>query len=144
MITLKKILALSILLFGLNIVTAQKQKEQIITSVQFETDKIILNEKHAFNYIKQGNNFQISSLKGVMLISGKITPVEKGKFTSLIYFATVDKQFQNPKIIGRNDLIFALCENNVITSDFEINEEKLQEFITRYNQINDTQLPDKN
>jgi hypothetical protein len=141
--TFRQIVAIVLIIFGSNIIHAQKQKEQIITSVQFEPEKIILNEKHAFNYIKQGNNFQISNLKNVMLISGKITPVEKGKFTSLIYFATVDKQFQNPKIIGRNDLIFALCENNVITSDFEIDGEKLQEFINKYNQLAVTRLPDE-
>ncbi len=119
----------------INLSAQEKNEEQIITAVKFETDKIILNNKPAFNYNKLYNYFTISDLNGKELITGDITALGKNKFSSVINFVTFDKKFSNAKIIGRNELIFALCENNVFTEDFKINEEKLTEFFEKYNEL---------
>lgn len=124
------------LLFSfINLSAQKKDKEQIITAVKFETDKIILNNKPAFNYSKTYNYFTISDLDGKELITGDITPLGDNKFSSVITFVTFGKKFSNAKIVGRNDLIFALCENNVFTKDFKINEEKLNAFFEKYNEL---------
>ncbi len=116
--------------------SAQKSEEkQIITKVKFETDKIILNDKPAFNYSKVYNYFTISDLNGKELITGDITSLGNNKFSSVITFVTFGKKFSNTKIVGRNELIFALCENNVFTVDFKINEEKLNVFFEKYNEL---------
>ena len=38
-------------------------------------------------------------------------------------------------MIGRNGIIFALIDNNVIEKDFKFNKEKLLQFINDYNEI---------
>ena len=48
---------------------------------------------------------------------------------------TVGKEFSNKKIIGRQEIIFALCENNVIRDNFEIDEAKLALFFEKYNEL---------
>jgi hypothetical protein len=134
-------LILTLLLFvSFTFAQAQKKEKQIITAVEFTTDKIILNKKHAFNYARVQNDFTIRDLDGKILITGKITPEGNNKFSTRIYFLDSEEQFYNEKIIGRNDLIFALCENNVITKKFELDTEKLKLFIQNYNQLEDPPL----
>lgn len=133
---MKKILLITLLLLSFIKLSAQEtEKKQIITAVKFETDKIILNNKPAFNYNKVYNYFTISDLDGKELIKGDITALGDNIFSSVITFVTFEKQFSNAKIVGRNDLIFALCENNVFTEDFKINEEKLTAFFEKYNEL---------
>jgi len=125
-----------LLSFSNNKLFAQKEnKEQAIKAVQFETDKIILNNKLAYNYKKNDNNFSILDLQNKEIISGQITSLGDGKFSSIITFTASGKQFSNEKIIGRNNLIFALAEYNVINEDFTIDEERLSSFILKYNQL---------
>jgi len=133
---MKKILLIIILLLSfINLSAQETEKKQIITAVKFETDKIILNNKPAFNYSKAQNYFTISDLDGKELINGDITAIGDNKFSSVITFLTFEKKFSNAKIVGRNDLIFALCENNVFTEDFKIDEAKLTEFFEKYNEL---------
>lgn len=50
---MKKTLLITLLFLAfINLSAQEKDKEQIITAVKFETDKIILNNKPAFNYSK--------------------------------------------------------------------------------------------
>lgn len=115
--------------------TAYGQKTPNITSIEFEEEAIILNNDKAYNYSRTGNSFVITNLNGEELVKGEITPLGKGKFSSIITFIEVDKQFSHPKIVGRNDLIFALCEFNVIEKDFTFNIKKLNKFIKKYNKL---------
>ncbi|MCW4468730.1 hypothetical protein OGH69_07140 [Flavobacterium sp. MFBS3-15] len=119
--------------------SAKAQEKKTITEVKFEANEIILNNEHAFNYIRKENKFVIQDRKGNNLIYGEITSSTDGGFSSWIRFLTIkdniEQQFYNEKIVGRNDLIFALCENNVITKDFELDNEKLKEFIKKFNQL---------
>lgn len=114
---------------------SKKQEKQIITKVDFPKDNpniIILNDKHAFNYIKNGNYFEILSLNNEKLIIGNIFK-EDEKWKSNIEFKTVNKSFSNSEIISRNELIFSLAEFNVITDNFELNSEKLLIYIEKFN-----------
>jgi len=115
-----------------NILNAQKQ---IIKHVKFESNHIILNNKKAFDYQKNGNDYSILDLKGNILVSGKISKNENGEWYSIIDFVTVNKKFSNKKIIGRNHLIFALAQSNVIKKNFKLNEKKLLEFIEKNNEL---------
>ncbi|MFD2601889.1 hypothetical protein [Flavobacterium suzhouense] len=134
-------LILTLLIFvSFTFAKAQNKEKQIITAVEFTTDKIILNKKHAFNYARVENDFIIKNLDGKILISGKITPEGNNKFSTTIYFIDLEEQFYNEKIISRNDLIFALCENNVITKKFDLDIEKLKLFIKNYNQFEEAPL----
>ena len=113
----------------------KKQEKQIITKVDFPKDNpniIILNDKHAFNYIKNGNYFEILNLNNEKLITGNIFR-EDEKWKSNIEFKTVNKNFSNSKIISRNELIFSLAESNVITENFELDSEKLLVYIEKFN-----------
>ena len=132
---MKKIKLLFILLiFVTNILSAQKKEKQTITDVSFKGTEIILNKKHAFNYQKDGNHFSILTLDDQKIIEGDISSLGDGKFSSLITFLP-DRKFSNEKIIGRNQLIFALVEKNVFNKDFSINGENLDEFFKEYNQL---------
>uniref|UniRef100_UPI00404B3464 hypothetical protein n=1 Tax=Flavobacterium sp. TaxID=239 RepID=UPI00404B3464 len=114
---------------------SKKQEKQIITKVDFPKDNpniIILNDKHAFNYIKNGNYFEILNLNNEKLITGNIFR-EDEKWKSNIEFKTVNKNFSNSKIISRNELIFSLAESNVITENFELDSEKLLVYIEKFN-----------
>ena len=133
---MKKILFLSIFILSFLNLKAQESKEvQIITAVELKADKIILNNKTAYNYSRNGNDFLISNLDVKELIKGSITSHGNGKFSSIITFVTVGKEFSNEKIIGRKEIIFALCENNVIKDNFEIDEAKLTLFFEKYNEL---------
>ena len=133
---MKKILFLLILILSFANLKAQKSREsQIITAIKLEADKIILNDKLAYNYNRNGNDFVISNLDGKELIKGIITAQGKGKFSSIITFLTIGKEFSNKKIIGRQEIIFALCENNIIKDNFEIDETKLTKFFEKYNEL---------
>jgi hypothetical protein len=136
-----RLLFIIITLIGfINDAPAQKRAKQIIKEVEFTEDKIILNNQPAFDYVKDKNYFEIKDLEGKILITGSITPKGAGKFSSIITFVTISEQFHNDKIIGRNDLIFAMCENNVFTKDLKIDEEKLRAFIKKYNQLDNPPL----
>ncbi len=117
---------------------SSKSEKQIITKIDFPKDdpsKIILNNKHALTYKRNGNDFEIFSLTGEKLIHGVIS-YENDRWISVIDFLTVNKKFSNAEIVGRNDLIFSLAESNIITEDFEINNEKLLLYIERLNELN--------
>ncbi len=133
---MKKILLFSIFILSFANLKAQESKEvPVITAIKLEVDKIILNDKLAYNYTRNGNDFLISNLDGTELIKGSITSQGNGKFSSIITFVTVGKEFSNEKIIGRKEIIFALCENNVIKENFEIDEAKLTLFFEKYNEL---------
>ncbi len=134
-ITIAKLFFIVTLLTYTSVIVAQKKEEQIITAVEFTKEDIVLNNKIAFKYSKEGNRFEIFDLNNKSLIVGNIKSIGNGKFSSIIVFQTLGQQFSNSRIIGRNDLIFALCENNVFTKDLDINEDKLKEFIKRYNEL---------
>ena len=133
---MKKILFFAIFILSFTNLKAQESKDaQIITAVKLEADKIILNNKTAYNYTRNGNDFLISKLDGKELIKGSITSLGDGKFSSIITFVTIGKEFSNEKIIGRKEVIFALCENNVIKENFELDEAKLRLFFEKYNEL---------
>ena len=133
---MKKILFFVIFILSFANLKAQESKDvQIITAVKLEADKIILNNKIAYNYTRNGNDFLISKLDGKELIKGSITSLGDGKFSSIITFVTIGKEFSNEKIIGRKEVIFALCENNVIKENFELDEAKLNLFFEKYNEL---------
>ena len=114
-----------------------KKETQSITKIEFpkeDPSKIILNDKHAFNYFKNENYFEILSLDGRKLIIGSITK-ENEEWKSIIEFLTVNEKFSNSKIIARNDLIFSLSEANVFTNDFELDNEKLLKYIEKLNEL---------
>ena len=133
---MKKILFFAIFILSFANLKAQESKDvQIIKAVKLEADKIILNNKTAYNYTRNGNDFLISKLDGKELIKGSITSLGDGKFSSIITFVTIGKEFSNEKIIGRKEVIFALCENNVIKENFELDEAKLNLFFEKYNEL---------
>jgi hypothetical protein len=133
---MKKMVFLSIFILSFANLKAQESKDiQIITAIELKADKIILNNKTAYNYTRNGNDFLISKLDGKELIKGSITSLGNGKFSSIITFVTIGKEFSNEKIIGRKEVIFALCENNVIREDFEFDEVKLNLFFEKYNEL---------
>jgi hypothetical protein len=114
---------------------SNKEEKKIITKVTFPKDNpniIILNDKHAFNYIKNENYFEILNLNNEKLIIGNIFK-EGDKWKSNIEFKTVNKSFSNSKIISRNELIFSLSESNVITENFELDSERLLIYIEKFN-----------
>ncbi|WP_291123043.1 hypothetical protein [Empedobacter sp. UBA7620] len=123
---------LILFLLPYQIILAQKQN---ITAVKFDKENIFLNNQIAFNYQKNGNNFYIYNLKNVEIIKGEIQPLGNGKFTNKVTFILQEKQFKSSKIVGRNQLIFALTENNVIKKDFSIDEEKLTVFLNKLNEV---------
>lgn len=131
----KKVLLLIFVLSFANVIAQKSRESQIITAIKLEADKIILNNKLAYNYNRNGNDFVISNLDGKELIKGSITAQGNGKFSSIITFLTIGKEFSNKKIIGRQEIIFALCENNIIKDNFEIDETKLTKFFEKYNEL---------
>lgn len=133
---MKKTLIITILLLSFINLNAQTSKEElIITAIELETDKIILNNKLAYNYSRNNNDFTISDLDGKELIKGSITSLGNGNFSSILTFVTIGKEFSNAKIIGRQEIIFALCNNNVITKNFKIDKKKLRLFFEKYNEL---------
>lgn len=113
------------------------EQQPYFTKVGFpkdEPDKIYLNGIHAFYYELDKNKFTISDLNRKEIIKGLITG-ESGVWKSTIHFVELDKNFSNSKIIGRNDIIFKLNENNIINKDFKINKKLLLEFIEKYNEL---------
>jgi hypothetical protein len=132
---MKKIICIVFLVLTTTLKAQEAVEKQIITSVKLEADKIFLNDQLAFNYLRIDSDFIISNLNGKELIKGHISSDENGKFSSIITFVTFGKDFSNEKIIGRKEIIFALCENNVIKENFEIDELKLTAFIKKYNEL---------
>lgn len=80
------------------------------------------------------NKFEILSLNGEKLITGSIRK-ENDEWKSIIKFVTVNIEFSNNRIIGRNDLIFTLADANVITENFELDKERLLKYIQKFNQL---------
>ena len=132
---MKKIIFIALLVLSTSLKAQESNDEQIIKAVKLETDKIFLNNQLAYNYSRVDNDFVISSLDGKEFIKGSISSDENGNFSSIITFVTVGKKFSNKKIIGRKEIIFALCENNVLKENFEINELKLTEFFQKFNEL---------
>lgn len=133
---MKNILLSIVLLFTFYNTTAQSSKEErIITAIKLDSTEIFLNNKVAFNYSRVYDDFVISDLNGKELISGRISSIGDGKFSSILTFATVGKRFSNKDIIGRKEIIFALCNNNIITADFTLDEKKLLQFLRKYNEL---------
>lgn len=106
-----------------------------ITAVSFKESKIILNNAVAYNYERVEKDFIIKSLEGVDILKGTIENIGNNKFSTKIVFFNLNKEFSNPKIIGRNDLIFAFVNFNVFNKDSFINEARLKEFIDKYNTL---------
>jgi hypothetical protein len=123
-----------LILFLLTFQTITAQ-EQNITAVKFDKENIILNNQLAFNYQKNGNNFSIFDLKNIEIIKGEIYSLGNGTFTNKVTFILQEKEFTSSKIVGRNQLFFALAENNVINTDFSIDEKKLNDFINKFNEV---------
>jgi hypothetical protein len=111
---------------------ATAQTKPAIT-VNFTETEIFINDSKCFNYSKKGNEFSISDLSGKPIIKGTIRKNPMGKFESTILFLQLAKSFSNKKIIGRNDLIFALVNDNIIGKDCQIDIEKLKKFIEENN-----------
>jgi hypothetical protein len=133
---MKKTLVFLILLLSFINLNAQTSKEEPnITAIKLESDKIILNDQLAYRYNRNNNDFTITDLTGKELIKGSITSHGNGKFSSVLTFGAFGKEFSNAKIIGRKEIIFALCDNNVISKDFKIDEEKLGLFFAKYNEL---------
>lgn len=102
--------------------------------VHFSQDSIVINDKPCLLYQRTGNNFTITSLDSVKLIEGNITSTAPGKFSTKYTFLTVNKEFSNEKINGRNALIFELVQNKILDESGALNEKKLLKFIKKYNQ----------
>ena len=94
-----------------------------------------MNEIVSYKYERLDNKFIIKSLEGSEILKGTIENIGYNKFFTKIIFVNLNKEFSNPKIIGRNDLIFALVNFNVFNNDSTINESKLKEFIEKYNTL---------
>jgi len=104
-----------------------------IKDVSFDKDNIILNKKISYKYDRNEDLFTIKNIDGKKLIEGSIKNLGDKKFETTINFLSKNIKFSNPKIIGRNDLIFALVNFNVFNKNGTINELKLEEFIKKYN-----------
>ena len=122
---MKKFLIL-IPLFGFYCAFCQK--------VGFKGDSIYINEKPCLLYKRTGNEFVIYRPDSTKLIHGSIENIGPDKFKTKYAFLTVNKEFTNPKINGRNALIFALVQEKVMTESGELDEKKLLKFIEAYNE----------
>lgn len=134
---MKKIIQIlfgAMLLINLNLLNAQDKKANpIIKQIGFNDGKISLNKKVVFYYFTVGNDFIIKDLKDNEIIKGSITHLGDNKFSNIITFVPLNKQLYSEKIIGRKQLFFALCKDNVINENFEIDEVKLNHFIEENN-----------
>ncbi len=106
-----------------------------INNIQFDKDKIIIEKKLCYKYSLIENNFLITDLYNKELIKGIIKSEDDNNFSSIITFVTLNKKFHNKKIIGRNDIIFALCYDNVIDKTCKISQEKLKIFVDKNNEL---------
>lgn len=103
--------------------------------VYFGKDSIVINDKLCLLYQRTGNNFTITTLDSVKIIEGNITNIAPGEFSTKYTFITVNKEFSNKKIKGRNDLIFWLVQNKILDESCTLNEKKLLKLIKKYNQL---------
>lgn len=122
---MKKIFLL-ITFFGCTISFGQK--------IHFSQDSIVINDRLSLLYQRTGNSFTILSLDSVKLIEGNIINTAPGKFSTEYTFLTINKEFSNEKINGRNALIFELVQNKILDESGALNEKKLLKFIKKYNQ----------
>ena len=124
-----------IFLLYINFLNAQDKKAApFIKQISFKDGKILLNKKVAYHYISKDNDFLIKDLKDNNVIKGSISYLGDNKFSNIITFVASNKQFYSEKIIGRNQLFFALCKDNIINESFEIDESKLGQFIEENNE----------
>lgn len=130
-----------LLLFGLIPFIGFSQNKNSFDEVHFEKFEIFLDGKLAYKYsIDETNYFEIKNLKGENIITGKITSLGNKKFKSEINFLTVNRNFTNEKIIGRNDIILNLNSHKVIKKNFELDEMRLNEFIDNFNQSTEIEI----
>ncbi|HSZ35293.1 MAG TPA: hypothetical protein VK772_18400 [Puia sp.] len=120
---MNKIIATLLLL---NVFSASGQE------VSFSKDSILINNTVCFRFLKTDSNFSVKSLEGKTLITWVVKNIAPGKFSTNYTFLTVNKEFHNDKMNGRNALIFALVQSDVI-SDCQLNEDKLLKFIKKHN-----------
>jgi hypothetical protein len=100
-------------------------------TVTFKTDSVFLNNKACLLYARTENDFVIYKLDSTKLITGSIQSTGPHMFSTIYTFLTVNKDFTNSKINGRNTLIFALVQNNILSQEGELNEKKLLKFIEK-------------
>ncbi|MFK8010120.1 MAG: hypothetical protein AB8H03_27445 [Saprospiraceae bacterium] len=142
----KTIEIICLLIFGITLIgcsgksklaKSDEIRKPKINKVNFSDNEISIANKKCFDYEKTGNSFKILNLDGEAVISGEIESLGKGtgKFKSIINFLTVNKKFTNPKVIGRNDIIFKLLDYHAINENCEIDNDKLMEFITQENKL---------
>jgi hypothetical protein len=120
---MKKILFLILLLAFYGCAFCQK--------LTFMKDSIFLNDKACLLYNRTGNDFIIYKLDSSKMILGSIQNVGPGKFSTTYTFEPSNKDFTNSKINGRNELLFILIQNKVLTETGELNEKKLLKFIEK-------------
>ena len=101
--------------------------------VVFSPTQINIGGQACFNYKKEGNRFTISDINGKPLFVGDIHKNVLGKFESSISFVLIGRQFHNPHIVGRNDLMIALVAAGVI-SRCNVDSDKLKAFYLKHNQ----------
>jgi len=101
--------------------------------VTFTKDSIFLNDKACLLFSRTGNDFVIYKLDSSKMILGSIQNTAPGKFSTTYTFLPSNKDFINSKINGRNELLFILIQNKVLTETGELNEKKLSKFIEKYN-----------
>jgi len=118
------------LLFSLSLAA---QVNPNIAEVDFSPSAISIGGHKCFNYKKEGNTFTVSDLNGNPLFVGNIRKNVSGKFESAISMVAIGQTFRNRKIVGRNDLIFALVNFGVIRN-CTIDEAALKNFYALENE----------
>jgi hypothetical protein len=141
MILMKKINFIVLIFLSITVYSQNREplatidEERNIIQIGFNESEIILNEKVAYKYERLNNEFKILSLEDKVLITGEIKNIGYKQFETTLIFVEQNVKFYNPKIIGRNDLVFALADLNVFNKDLTINQSKLLDFIKRFNSI---------
>ncbi|HEY4209103.1 MAG TPA: hypothetical protein VGM31_19900 [Puia sp.] len=103
-------------------------------NVGFKGDSIYISGKPCLLYKRMGNDFIIYKLDSSKLIEGSVENVGPNTFKTTYHFPTIDRKFSNPKINGRNALIFALVQNKILAASGELDAVKLVRFIEKYNE----------
>lgn len=137
---MKKLLLFLVFILSSNLSISQHgdfrdSKKPNVKKVEMEEDLIFLNKKAAYKYKRVGNDFSILKMDGQKIIEGNIENIGKNKFKTLINFIPQNVKFSNSKIVGRNDLVFALVNFNVFEKNGTINEERLKLFLDEYNEL---------
>lgn len=106
-----------------------------ITDVSFDKDHIILNKKIAYTYQRIENDFTLRNLENEIILEGYIENIAYKTFKTTITFSEPKVDFYNARIVGRNDLIFALVNFNVFNTDGTIDPKRLALFIQNFNEL---------